>query len=221
MNRFALACGVALLMNCSPDYQSGSTECSPSGTCPDGFVCGDANSANTPSVCYQTDKTTCSSAGTYYCPESATCWAAQPACDTVVICPDGTHQACDSEGYTPDCSNSGKCTKNGSTGAGGSGGSGGGGGGGGSGGSGGSTTGPCAPVSTDTACDTCMERTCCPQLTACANQTSCVSLATCLNNCSSGNTTCISSCASSNSTGVTTLTNFDTCVTTSCSSSCN
>jgi hypothetical protein len=202
----------ALLLSCNPDYQSGSTECSPTGTCPKGFVCGSGSSAGAQDVCYDTNVAQCVSPDVYYCPSSSTCWTGKVACDTMIDCGNGNIAACGGEGYTPDCSNSGKCTKNGSTGAGGSGGSGGG---------GGSTTSPCAPVSTDTACDTCMERTCCPQLTACANQTSCVSLATCLNNCSSGNTTCISSCASSNSTGVTTLTNFDTCVTTSCSSSCN
>jgi hypothetical protein len=216
MNRLALACGVALLLNCNPDYQSGSTECSPAGTCPKGFVCGGGSYASSQSVCYEIGKTTCPSAPAYYCPASATCWAAQVACDTVVNCADGP-AACVSEGHVPDCSkSSNRC---GGAGAGGSGG--GGGGSGGTGGTGGSTTGPCAPVSTDTACDTCMEQTCCPQLTACVNQTSCVNLATCLNNCSSGNTTCINSCASSNSAGVTTLTTFDTCVTTSCSSSCN
>ncbi len=122
MSRFVLVSIVAILVNCSPDYQSGSTKCSPAGTCPSGFVCGDDSYTGSQSVCYEIGQTTCPSAPAYYCPGSATCWASQVACDTVVNCADGA-AACVSEGYVPDCSNSDKCTRVGtSAGTGGSGG---------------------------------------------------------------------------------------------------
>jgi hypothetical protein len=142
MNRFASTIAVAVLLSCSPNYQSGSTKCSPTGTCPDGFVCGDASNPGAQSVCYEISQTTCQAAPGYYCPGSATCWAAHTACDTVVTCPDGTHRACGSEGYTPDCSSgSGIChPSGGTTGNGGNTGSGGSSGGAGAGGSGGGGT---------------------------------------------------------------------------------
>jgi hypothetical protein len=221
MNRFALACGVALLMNCNPNYQSGSTECSPSGTCPNGFVCGDASNANAPSVCYEIGKTTCPSAPAYYCPASASCWASQVACDTVVNCADGP-AACVTEGHIPDCSkpSGSRC---GSAGAGGSGG-GAGGSGGGAGGTGGTGgTDWCIVAASDTACTICVEsRThCCEQFNTCLNMASCSNLLTCVGKCSSGDTTCVNNCTSSYPSGVTPLINLSTCEQTYCSSICS
>jgi hypothetical protein len=215
MKRFALAYAATLLLSCSPDYQSGSTECSTDGKCPSGFVCGSASTAGALDVCYDANVARCTSPDIYYCPSSSTCWSGKVACDTVKDCGNGTIAACNSEGYTPDCSGSSTsgsstCHYGGGTGAGGSGGGGGGG-----------STGICAPLSTDTACDTCQDNSCCSQMTACSNQASCHSLLTCINNCSSGDTTCMNSCQSSYSSGVTTLTTFITCVQTSCSASCS
>jgi hypothetical protein len=218
MKRIALAYAVAGLLSCSPTYQSGSTECSTAGTCPSGFICGGTNTVGAASVCYDISGTSCSTSDAYYCPQSSTCWSTKVACDTVINC-GNTLAACDTEGQQANCSGSGKCTIPGGS-TGGSGGNGGTGLGG-AGGSTGTGVGPCSPVSTDTACDTCMEQACCSQLTACANQTSCENLASCINNCASGNTTCMNSCDSSYSSGLSTLTSLFTCVEDSCSASCN
>ncbi len=113
MSRFALPllCSVGLLLGCSPNYQSGSTECSSDGTCPSGFICGAASGMGVTNVCYETSKTPCgsdSSSG-YYCPASATCWQTPIACSTVINCGSGNYSACASEGYVADCSGSDKC----------------------------------------------------------------------------------------------------------------
>jgi len=192
MNRFTLVGAIAALMNCSPDYESGRTKCSLQGDCPDGFVCGDDSYPGASSVCYEIDKTTCPPASAYYCPKSSTCWTSRVACDTVGFCGIANPKSRVSKSYS--LSNSDKCAR---------------------------VLAPCAWASTDTACDRCLEAACCPQLKSCLNQTSCITLATCVSDCSSGNTTCISNCKSSNSAGLTTLTTFDSCITTSCSSTCN
>jgi hypothetical protein len=218
MKRVLWTYALALLLSCNPDYQSGSTECSPAGTCPKGFVCGGGSSIGAPNVCYDANLARCASTEIYYCPSSASCWSAQVACSTVRDCGNGNISACPHDGYTSDCVENSQCHPNGGssgTGTGGSGGSAGG-----AGGAGGSTD-PCAPLSTDTACYTCQDNSCCSQMTACSNQASCHSLLTCMNKCSSGDTTCMNNCESSYSSGVTTLTTFAKCVTTSCSSSCN
>jgi hypothetical protein len=208
MNRFVLVCVIASLLNCSPDYQSGSTKCSPEGTCPDGFVCGDDSYAGAPSVCYEVGKTTCSSAPGYYCPATATCWESRVACDTVVFCGVGNPNACVSEGYVPDCSNSGKCKTAGSGGTGG-----------GSGGAGGSTS--CPSSSTASACTVCLNQSCCSQWVTCQGQTACQNLVNCIDACATGDTTCTQNCSSSYSAGNSSLTSFVNCGNSYCKTICN
>jgi hypothetical protein len=114
MKRFALAYAVALLLSCSPDYQSGSTECSIDGKCPSGFVCGGASSAGALDICYSKDEAkSCDSTHVYYCPASQSCWAEKVACSTVVGCANGAVSACPTDGEVSDCLPSGKCTPGG------------------------------------------------------------------------------------------------------------
>ena len=125
MKRFALAYAVGLLLSCSPNYQSGNTECSLDGKCPNGFVCGGASTTGALDVCYSKEEAAvaavCDATHIYYCPASQSCWAEKIACDTVVDCGNGHAAACADEGYVPDCSGSGKCTKPGGGGSGGGG----------------------------------------------------------------------------------------------------
>jgi formylglycine-generating enzyme len=209
MKRFALIYAVALLLSCSPNYQSGSTECSDTGACPSGFVCGGTSTTSAPDVCYSQTEAQCSASDVYYCPTPSSCWPAKVACSTIVLCPNGKASACRTEGYIANCSGTGQCT-NPSSGAGGSGGSGG------SGGMGG----VCNPSSTDTPCDTCMEQSCCSQLDVCAGQTICVDLLNCIAACASTDTTCIGNCESSYSAGIASLTNLVTCVDNYCNATC-
>ena len=138
MRRFARTCAVALLLGCSPNYQSGTTECSADGKCPAGFVCGGASTSGSADVCYSQTEAACGTGDVYYCPGSvsvsSTCWSSPVACSTVIDCGGGNASACATEGYVADCSSSDKCTAPGGGGSGGIGGSGSGGSGGGTGG---------------------------------------------------------------------------------------
>jgi hypothetical protein len=202
MRRLALASGVALLLSCSPDYKSGSTECSTAGKCPSDFVCGGASKSGALDVCYSRSEAKCGATDIYYCPGSITCWSAKVACDTVVNCGTTGFYACGEDGYVADCSGSGKCTRVSGTG-GGSGGAGGaigpggatgnrdagrdvggqvGGAGGSYGGAGGSSVCMESPVtsiceaalsSATDSCDACIPSSCCSQLEACIVDTTC------------------------------------------------
>jgi len=187
------------------------TECTTDGKCPNGFICGGASLLGAPDVCYDKTTANCGGSDVYYCPAWGVngCWSEKVACSTVVDCGNGQIGACPLEGYVPDCLGSGKCALA----AGGAGGSG---------GTGGSTgTNPCAPSSTDTACDTCLDQSCCPQLTACLNQTACTNLVSCEANCASGDTTCMNSCKASYPSGTTSVASFLTCIDNACSASCS
>ncbi len=214
MNRVLWTYALAMLLSCNPDYQSGSTECSPAGTCPKGFVCGGGSSVGAQSVCYAISGTPCDTSDVYYCPSTASCWSAEVACSTVVDCGNGNASACVSDGYTPDCSGSGKCTKGGSSSPG-TGGSGGGGG-----GSGGSTV-ACTPSATADACTICLDQSCCSQWDTCEGQAACANLVNCINACSTNDTTCFQNCESSYSAGVSNLTSFVNCGDSYCQTSCN
>jgi hypothetical protein len=121
MRRLVLASTLALF-SCSPDYQSGSTECSIDGTCPSGFVCGGASTAGALDICYSKEVAKeCIASYVYYCPASSTCWPAKVACDSVINCGNGQWNACDTEGQLADCSGSGTCVWPGSGGSGGGG----------------------------------------------------------------------------------------------------
>jgi len=110
MERSALACAAALLFGCSPDYKSGSTECSADGKCPAGYICGGASTVGAPDVCYSRSKAQCDASDFYYCPASKSCWSSKVACDTFVDCGNGKASACVTEGYVANCSGSGQCT---------------------------------------------------------------------------------------------------------------
>jgi hypothetical protein len=187
MRRFTLASAVALLLSCSPDYKSGSTECSTDGKCPKGFICGGASTRGALDVCYSQTEAQCGASAGYYCPASSSCWSSAVACDTVVNCGTGHFSACPLEGYAADCSGSNKCTWVGGIG-GGSGGAGGklgtgGAGGGSGGGTGGSIACGASPIAaicqaeinaaTDS-CKTCIPTNCCSQLAACVNDMTCL-----------------------------------------------
>ena len=194
MKRCALGCAVALLIGCSPDYQSGSTECNADGKCPGGYMCGGASTAGAPDVCYSQSKAQCDTSDFYYCPASESCWPGKVACDTFVDCGNGKASACVTEGYVANCSSSGKCT---------------------------APAGLCTASASDTACTTCDKQSCCSQLTACADQPACASLVSCIEPCSSGDTACMSNCETSYPSGVATLTAWSRCLNSSCSASCN
>ncbi len=184
--------------------------CSTAGVCPAGYICGGTSTAGAADVCYDLTQTGCEATDLYYCPVTTTCWSEQVACSTVVDCGDGAASACASEDYAVDCSDSDNCTSNGS-------------GGGNDGGSGkaGTACGACSPSSSDTACATCMDQFCCPEVTACSNQIACMNLLGCLVACSSSDTTCVNGCESSYSAGAKSLGNLTTCTDNSCSTSCN
>ena len=93
---------------------------------------------------------------------------------------------------------------------------------GGGGGSGSTLIGPCTPSSTDTACETCFEQSCCSQVTACESQPSCLNLLNCIGDCPSGSdTTCTNGCETSYPLGVANFDSFATCLTNYCSVSCS
>jgi hypothetical protein len=197
MKRFALGCAIALLIGCSPDYQSGSTECNADGKCPGGYICGGASTTGAPDVCYsKAGAKNCTASDVYYCPAWGMngCWSAKVACDTTVDCGNGTIAACSTEGYVPTCSSSGKCT---------------------------APAGLCTASASDAACTTCDKQSCCSQLTACAGQPACASLVSCLDPCASNDTACMSNCETSYPSGVATLTAWSRCLNSSCSASCN
>ena len=197
MKPFALACAVALFFGCSPDYKSGSTECTTDGKCPSGYICGAAITAGAPDVCYSRTLTkTCTNTDTYYCPAWGVngCWPAKVACDTVVDCGNGTISACNTEGYVPSCATSGKCSPPG---------------------------GLCGTTAGDTACTACDRQSCCSQLTACFNQDACASLVSCLDPCAANDTACMNNCETTYSAGASTLSAWSRCLSTSCSSSCS
>ncbi len=222
MKRIALAYAVAGLLSCSPTYQSGSTECSTTGECPTGFICGGASSSGAADVCYSQIEAACGTGDVYYCPGTGTCWSSQVACSTVIDCGNGNASACVTEGYIADCSSSSKCQPPVAGGGyGGSGGGASGGSGGGYGGSAGSTGTACNPSSTATACTLCIDQSCCPQLSACDGQASCVSLSSCISACSTSDTTCMNNCETIYSSAVANLSSLLACGESYCSTSCN
>jgi len=106
MKRQALSIVVVLAAAaCSPNFESGKTQCSDKRECPSGFSCSD-NGVSSVLYCYENKKLGCSSDTKFHCAQSGTCWAEPGACSTVVNCgtaasPD--HKMCELSSYRPDC----------------------------------------------------------------------------------------------------------------------
>jgi hypothetical protein len=111
--------------SCTPQYESGKTQCSDQRECPSGYSCSD-DGTNAVHYCVENKQLGCKDSDTFYCSQSKTCWPKPGACSTVTNC--GTakypgNQICPSPGYHFDC-NGGACLPNGPvTGKGGAGGS--------------------------------------------------------------------------------------------------
>jgi hypothetical protein len=110
-------------VSCSPNFQSGKTQCSDKGACPSGFICSDNGAGATP-VCVNTP-TTCAAGAGYFCPASGTCWRSKVECSTVANC--GTsaspnYKVCPSAGSHPACNGTDACVPNSGTGGSGGGG---------------------------------------------------------------------------------------------------
>lgn len=93
---------------CTPNYESGKTQCSAKKECPSGFSCSDNGSSGT-LYCVDNKKIRpggCPSGSTFYCSQSDTCWAKPGACSTVTYCGTAKHPGnviCDLPNYHPDC----------------------------------------------------------------------------------------------------------------------
>ncbi len=114
---------LVLLVGCSPNFQSGKTQCSDKGECPSGFICSDNGAGATP-VCVNMP-TTCAAGAGYFCPASGTCWRSKVECSTVTNC--GTsvspsYKVCPSADSHPACNGTDTCVPNSGTGGSGGGG---------------------------------------------------------------------------------------------------
>jgi hypothetical protein len=106
MKRYAILILVAAAA-CSPNYQTGKTQCSTSKQCPGGFTCVDDGTSAT-HYCFETKSIGCAAGNGFYCSQSKTCWPTPGVCSTVTTCPAGTKRAganliCGSAGYHADC----------------------------------------------------------------------------------------------------------------------
>jgi hypothetical protein len=147
MKRYAWLILIAAF-GCTPQYESGKTQCSDAKECPSGYSCSDDGTSGI-HYCVDNETVKCPDTSTFYCSQSKTCWAKPAACATAVKCDSTTKHPgwliCVSLGYHPDC-NGDSCIPNGAvpdagSSKGGSGGSGGVGGRGGSSGTGGALIG--------------------------------------------------------------------------------
>jgi hypothetical protein len=99
---------------CTPQYQSGKTQCSDKRECPGGYSCSD-DGTNAVHYCVENKKLGCADTTTFYCSQSSTCWAKPGACGTVTYCGTTKHPGsviCASPNYHPDC-NGDVCLPNG------------------------------------------------------------------------------------------------------------
>lgn len=100
---------------CTPQYESGKTQCSDAKECPGGYSCSDDGTSGV-HHCVENQTLGCPDTSTFYCSQSKTCWDKPAACATAVKCDTTTKHAgwgiCPSTNYHYDC-NSGSCLPNG------------------------------------------------------------------------------------------------------------
>jgi hypothetical protein len=111
--------------SCTPQYESGKTQCSDKRECPGGYSCSD-DGTNAVHFCVENKKQGCPDNSVLYCSQSGTCWDKLGACSTVTYCGTAKHpgnEICPNRDYHFDC-NGDACLPNGTvTGKGGAGGS--------------------------------------------------------------------------------------------------
>ena len=122
MKRYGLLILIAVA-GCSPQFDSGKTQCSDNKECPSGYSCKD-DGTSALHYCFDNKAVGCPAGSGFYCSQSNTCWSKPGACSTVAYC--GTTKypgsaICATSKYHVDC-NAGACQPNSATGAGGSGG---------------------------------------------------------------------------------------------------